>query len=191
MLDSFELQKLVLESLGNNPLAWQEINSALSVDNFKPKVLNDYDVWYYLNVAKGIQGNSSILDHPEFAKELLPTTELFYVRFYDQQNSADIPATASLKFSAVNNYLNQISFVKWASLYFIGPHTNVPSHVDNEPTQNILVGVIVPDGVYITVDGNDLQVMEGDAVSFDPNLTHSAKNNTHAWWVLLQIHVSN
>lgn len=191
MIDSFELRQLVLSALNNDPLDWQHLNTALSTNNTKPQTLNDYDVWYYLNVAKGIQGNSSILDHPEFACELLPTTELFYVRFYDQNNSADIPATASLKFSAVNNYLRQHQFVQWASLYFIGPQTNVPSHVDNEPTQNILVGIVVPDGAYITVDGKDLQVMEGDAVSFNPNLIHSAKNNTHAWWVLLQIHVSN
>lgn len=191
MLDSFELRDLVLTALGRDALAWKQLNNELSNSSVKPVYLNDYDVWYYLNVANNIQGNSSVLDYPEFAAQLLPTTELFYVRFYDKNYSIDIPATASLKFAAVNNYLKQHEIVQWASLYFVGPNTNVPSHVDNEPTQNILVGVIVPDGAYITVDGTDLQIIEGDAVSFDPNLIHSAKNNTHAWWVLLQIHVSN
>jgi aspartyl/asparaginyl beta-hydroxylase (cupin superfamily) len=191
MLDSFKLKELVFSALDNSPMTWQSLNNELSVENLSPKNLNNYDVWYYLNVAKNIQGNSSILDHPEFASQLLPTSELFYVRFYDKNYPNDIPASAGKRFVNVNEYLKQHEFIQWASLYFIGPNTNVPSHVDNEPTQNILVGVIVPDGVYITVDGKDLQIMEGDAISFDPNLTHSAKNNTHAWWVLLQIHVSN
>ena len=191
MLDSFKLRQLVLDALDNNPMTWQAINTALSADHSTPTHLNNYDVWYYLNVAKNIQGNSSILDHAEFAAQLLPTTELFYVRFYDKNYSHDIPASASLRFSILNNYLKEYEFIQWASLYFIGPNTNVPGHVDNEPTQNILVGIVVPDGVYITVDNKNLEIIEGDAVSFDPNLMHSAKNNTHEWWVLLQIHVSS
>lgn len=184
------ITQLVREAMDDNVDEWMPILADLQT-NYQPALLNkNLDVWFYVNIRQGINGNRLISQDHDYVSAIGPDGESFYFRFYDDQFQATIPRLLTLKFSNVNEYLKQYKFINGAALWFIGPNSITPEHEDEYPVETIL-GNVKGDDCWLSLDGIRSDIAVDNYIQFKNSVLHSTHNQTNTWWVLVQLHINS
>jgi hypothetical protein len=184
------ITNLIRKAMSGDVDNWRPILTALQ-NNHQPVLLDDnLDVWYYVNLKEGINGNRLVSQDPDYVKAAGPDAETFYFRFYDDQHQDAIPVVLTEQFSDIISYLKDHKFINGAALWFIGPNTIIPEHEDGYPLETIL-GNLKADAFWMDIGGMKSDIAVDDYIQFKNSVLHSTHNQTNTWWVLVQLHINS